>query len=208
MRRTKSLLSLPAALILLSVFAATTHALIIEHFTGDAVAQTQNTNSTATQTKSGADKKPLLSPPATTETVIGGKRITISYNTPSMRGRKIMGGLVPYGKVWRTGANAATTLVTEADLNIGGLLVPKGTYTIYTLPNETDWKLIINKQTKQWGTVYNEDQDLGRVPMQLKQTSAPVEKFAIAIDKSGDTGGVLILTWENTQASVPFTIAR
>lgn len=208
MRRTKSLLSLPAALILLSVFAATTHALIIEHFNGDAAAQTQNTSAAATQTKSGADKKPVLSPPATTETVIGGKRITINYNTPLMRGRKIMGGLVPYGKVWRTGANAATTLITEADLNIGGLLVPKGTYTIYTLPNETDWKLIINKQTKQWGTVYNEDQDLGRVPMQLKQTSAPVEKFAIAIDKNGGTGGVLILTWENTQASVRFTVAR
>ena len=81
-----------------------------------------------------------------------------------MRGRKIMGGLVPYGKVWRTGANPATTLITKANLKIGTLDVPAGTYTIYTLPNEDQWLLIVNKQTGQWGTVYHEDQDLGRTP--------------------------------------------
>lgn len=183
-----------------SANAASTHSTLLSH-------QTNGTTTKQTQTKDG-DKKPVLSPPATTETTLGGKKITIKYNTPLMRGRKVMGELVPFGKVWRTGANAATTLITEADLDIGGLRVPKGTYTLYTLPGQTEWKLIVNKQIGQWGTVYNEDQDLGRVNMTLKQSSAPVEKFNIALASNSATGGVLTLTWENTEASVPFTVAQ
>ena len=104
-------------------------------------------------------------PPAQASVTLDGKSVTIDYNAPSMRGRKIMGGLVPYGKVWRTGANPATTLKTAVNLKIGDLTVPAGTYTIYSLPSETTWKLIVNKQTGQWGTVYNQDQDLGRTDM-------------------------------------------
>ena len=157
------------------------------------------------QTGAGGQKPPL-SPPATAEATIGGKKISTKYSTPSMRGRKIMGGLVPFDKVWRTGANEATTLITEADLMIGNLHIPKGTYTLYTLPGEKEWKLIVNKQTGQSGTVYNEDQDLGRVPLQVKQVTAPVERFVIALDATNDKGGVLKMTWENTEVSVPFTV--
>src|SRR5437899_1233064 len=104
--------------------------------------------------------KPRPSPAATAQATLDGKNISIAYSQPSMRGRKIMGDLVPYDQVWRTGANDATTLTTESDLNIGGTAVPKGTYTLYTLPSAGTWKLIINKQTGQWGTEYHQEQDL------------------------------------------------
>ncbi len=165
------------------------------------------TGSVAAQTEAGA-KKPMPSPPATAEATVGGKKVSIAYSAPSMRGRKIMGQLVPYDKVWRTGANAATTLTTEADLKIGELMVPKGTYTLYTMPGQTEWKLIVNKQTKQWGTEYSEAQDLGRVNLTAKKLDQPVEKFAIMIDSANANGGMLKMMWENTELSVPFTVAQ
>jgi hypothetical protein len=123
-----------------------------------------------------------------------------------MRGRKIMGGLVPFGQIWRTGANDATVLNTEADLTIGNLAVPKGRYAIFTLPSETGWKLIVNKVPDQMGAFnYDEKQDLGRVDMKVGKTSAPVEQFTITLAKSGK-GGVMKLEWENTSASVDFQV--
>jgi hypothetical protein len=149
----------------------------------------------------------LPSPPAKASVTINDKLITIDYNTPSMRGRKIFGGLLPYGQVWRTGANPATTLKTEANLKIGDLTVPAGTYTIYSLPSETQWKLIINKQTGQWGTVYNEGQDLGRTNMQKGPTpSSPVEVFAIKFENTKGKKTELHLIWENTDVFVPVTV--
>jgi hypothetical protein len=148
------------------------------------------------------EKKPL-SPPTKASGKIGGKNVTIDYSAPSKRGRAIMGGLVPYGQVWRTGANAATTLVTDGDLMIGSLHVPAGKYTLYTIPGETEWTLIVNKQTGQWGTNYDQAQDLGRVKMTVKPVKDPVETFAIALASSGAKNGTLTLTWENTAASVP-----
>ncbi len=143
-----------------------------------------------------ATKKPL-SPPAKAEATLGGKKVTIDYSAPSKRGRVIMGGLVPYGQVWRTGANAATTLTTETDLMIGSLHVPAGKYTLYSLPGEKEWTLILNKQTGQWGTEYNAAQDLGRVKMTVTPVKDTVETFVIGLGKD------LTLTWENTRASVP-----
>ena len=143
-------------------------------------------------------KKPL-SPPAKAEATLGGKKVTIDYSAPSKRNRKIMGGLVPYGEVWRTGANAATTLITETDLMIGDLHVPKGTYTIYSIPGEKEWTLIVNKQTGQWGTSYDAAQDLGRVKMKVTPVKDTVETFVIGLGKE------LTLTWENTRASVPIS---
>ena len=142
-----------------------------------------------------APKKPL-SPPAKAAATLNGKKVTIDYSAPSKRNRAIMGGLVPYGQVWRTGANAATTLTTEADLMIGSLHVPKGTYTLYSIPGEKEWTLIVNKQTGQWGTAYDAAQDLGRVKMTVSSVKDTVETFVIGIDKN------LTLTWENTRASV------
>ena len=149
-----------------------------------------------------AQQKPLSPPGQATLTFADGKTVTITYNRPSMRNRKIFGGLVPYDQVWRTGANAATSLKTDVDLNIGGTTVPKGSYTLYTLPGMNQWQLIINKQTGQWGTKYDQGQDLGRIPMKVTQRSAGLELFTISFDKTGGDSGVLQLEWENTIASV------
>lgn len=150
-------------------------------------------------------KKPL-SPPAKATAAIGGKSITVNYSAPSKRGRTIMGDLVPYGKVWRTGANAATTLVTESDLMIGSLHVPAGKYTLYTIPGEKNWTLIVNRQNGQWGTNYDEKQDLGRVQMNVKPVKDAVETFLIGVKEVGNKSGLLTLTWENTEASVPIVV--
>lgn len=143
------------------------------------------------------------SPRKSAEMMLNGKKVSIDYGSPSMRNRKIVGELVPYGKVWRTGANKATHLTTEADLLIGGVTVPKGTYTLYTLPTETGWKLIINKQTGQWGTVYDQAQDLARIDLKATKTPAPVESFTISLSPAGNNGN-LKMEWENTSAWVMF----
>lgn len=149
-----------------------------------------------------AKKKPA-SPPATADATLGGKKVTVKYNAPSKRGRDIMGALVPYGEVWRTGANAATTLVTETDLMIGSLHVPAGTYTLYTIPEEKQWTLIVNKQNGQWGTNYDQTQDLGRVKMNVRSVKTPVETFNIAVKPTAGKNGLLTLAWDTTEASVP-----
>ena len=148
-------------------------------------------------------KKPPASPPGqATVTFADGKTATIDYSRPSMRNRKIFGGLVPYGEVWRTGANAATSLKTDADLDIGGTTVPKGSYTLYTLPSANGWQLIVNKQTGQWGTEYDKGQDLARIPMNVTQRPSGLELFTISFDKTGGNSAVLKMEWENTIASV------
>jgi hypothetical protein len=151
----------------------------------------------------GGDQKPPASPPGTaSQSFADGKKVTIDYSRPSARGRKIMGGLVPYGQVWRTGANSATSFITDTDLMIGGTTVPAGKYTIYSLPGESAWKLIINKETGQWGTKYDQSKDLARVDMKVGKTSAPVEQFTISFEKNGGDAATLKLDWENTSVSV------
>jgi hypothetical protein len=147
-------------------------------------------------------KKPLSPPGTATVTFADGKTVTINYSRPSMRNRKIFGGLVPYDQVWRTGANAATSLKTDVALNIGGTNVPAGSYTIYSLPGMNSWQLIINKQTGQWGTEYSQGQDLARIPMKVTQRSSGLELFTISFDKMGGNAATLKLEWENTIASV------
>src|SRR5271169_6019206 len=125
-------------------------------------------------------KQPLSPPGTATFTFADGKTVTVDYSRPSMRGRKIFGGLVPYGQVWRTGANSATSLKTDANLTIGGASVPAGSYTLYTIPDEKKWTLIINKETGQWGTEYSEKDDLARVEMKVSKNASPTEQFTIA----------------------------
>ena len=149
---------------------------------------------------------PPLSPPAKAEGTVAGKAITVDYSSPRMRGRKIMGELVPYGKVWRTGANAATTLTTPSDLMIGTLHVPAGKYTLFTIPGETEWTLIVNKQTGQWGTRYDEAQDLGRTKMTVTKLEKPLEEMTIAIRPGSGGTGVLAVEWESTSATVPVVV--
>jgi Protein of unknown function (DUF2911) len=148
------------------------------------------------------DKSKRPSPPGTAEVTLKGKKITIDYSRPFLKGRHVGQELAPYGKVWRTGANEATTLTTEVALNIGGVKVPAGKYTLWTLPAEGTWKLIINKQTGQWGTNYDESQDLARVDMQKSSLPHTVEQFTISFEKKGDTSANLNLDWENTRESV------
>jgi Protein of unknown function (DUF2911) len=154
-------------------------------------------------TSAQAQKKPVQSPPAETSQTVDGKTVSIKYGAPSMRGRKIFGGLVPYDHWWRTGANPATTLKTEANLKIGDANVPAGTYTLYTIPSETTWKLIINKQTGQWGTVYKEDQDLARVDMKKETLSSPQEVMSITLEPFQGKQSTLHIRWETTDVSVP-----
>ena len=114
-----------------------------------------------------------------------------------------MGSLVPYGEVWRTGANEATALTTGVDLEIGGTLVPAGSYTIYSLPSEGTWKLIINKQTGQWGTDYDQAQDLARIDLLKSTLPSPREQFTIEFVKKSADAADLVLEWEKTKLSVP-----
>jgi hypothetical protein len=162
----------------------------------------------AAQQQAAAPQGRVLSPRDTTRIEVGGRRVYIDYGRPYMRGRRIVGGLVPLGRVWRTGANAATTLVTETDLTIGTSRVPRGTYTLYTLPTATGWTLIVNRQTGQWGTQYDPSRDLVRIPMQVTTLRRPVEQFTIALEP-GRGGGAhtLALSWETTRAAVPLRAA-
>lgn len=162
------------------------------------------------QMGSAQNAKPLLSPPAQAEVTLDGKTITIHYNSPRIRGRKIMGELVPYGKVWRTGANPATSVVTDLDLKVGDLHVPAGKYTLYTLPAApgTPWQLIINKQTGQWGTVYNQDQDLGRTPMHHATLPSPQEDMSISFEHTTKNSTELHVRWETTDEWVRIEAAR
>jgi hypothetical protein len=145
------------------------------------------------------------SPHETVSANVDGAKISITYGRPYAKGRKIVGGLVPYGQVWRTGADEATTLVTDKMLMLGSAHVEPGKYTLYTLPGENSWQLIINRQTGQWGTEYTKEQDLARIPMKVGKTGSPVEQFTIAIADT-PAGGELRLSWENTQVTLPFTV--
>lgn len=155
------------------------------------------------QTPGNRSGKPLASPAAKATVHLAAGTIGITYNMPSMRGRKIFGGLVPYGKVWRTGANPATTLQTDAALRIGTATVPAGTYTLYTLPSEDTWKLIINKQTGQWGTKYDQAQDLARVDMQKTDLPSDQEQMTISFENTHGNHTQLHVRWAKTDVWVP-----
>lgn len=156
------------------------------------------------------DKSQRPSPPGQASvTFADGKKITIDYSRPKIRDpktgqpRQIMGGQVPYGQVWRAGANEATTFVTEADLMVGSAHVPAGSYTLFTIPEQDKWTLIISKKTGEWGIPYpGESEDLARTPMKVEKTSSTVDPFTITLDEAGDKAAVLKMAWENTEASV------
>ncbi len=154
------------------------------------------------------------SPAATESKTIGGKTITIGYSSPGVKGRegKLFGkdgriGQDPNYPVWRAGANSATKFHTDANLDVGGLAVPAGDYTLYVdLTDPAAWNLIINKQTGQWGLRYSKDQDLGRVKMAMGKPPAMVENLKYTITDLGGNKGKLTLEWENVSASVPITV--
>lgn len=148
-----------------------------------------------------------VSPHETVTATVDGAKISVTYGRPYLKGRKVGVELAPYGKVWRTGADEATTLVTDKALMFGKTHVPPGTYTLYTLPAQDGWQLIVNKQTGQWGTEYSEGQDLARIPMKVAKAPAAVEQFTIAINDT-PAGGELKLSWENSDVTAPFTVMK
>jgi hypothetical protein len=144
-----------------------------------------------------AQNKPL-SPRDSVFCLVDTNMIFVNYGRPSMRGRKIMGGLVPWNTVWRTGANEATHFKTNYDMMLGGVPVPRGTFTLWTLPSPNGWKIILNKQTGQWGTNYDERQDYARFDAVVEQMSVPVETLTVVFDATGKISGKLKLMWERT----------
>ena len=144
-------------------------------------------------TSSLAQEKPA-SPQATATGKIGAANVKIVYCQPSARGRKIMGGLVPYGEVWRTGANEATTIEFDKPVKIEGKDLAAGKYSLFTIPGENEWTIIINKESKQWGAYkYKQEEDVLRVAVKPTKTSTPVETFNIAVVKDE-----VQMKWENT----------
>ena len=154
------------------------------------------------------------SPPEKASATIGGKAITITYSSPAVRGRQghifTKDGLIshnPHYPVWRAGANAATTLETNGDLQIGSLTVPKGTYTLFVdIADPDQWVLIVNKKTGEWGLAYDASQDLGKVKMQMSGPPSMVENLTYTIDDLGGGKGKITLAWENHAASVPVSV--
>ena len=159
----------------------------------------------------GQDKSKRPSPAASAECRFSdGKTIKIDYSSPRAKGRKIFGeatdkALVPYGEIWRTGANEATKFVTDTNVTLGGKTIPAGSYTLFTIPKADKWTLIINKKTAEWGIPYKYEADeLARVDMQVSKTAAPVENFTISFEPTGNKCR-LHLEWENTRASIEIT---
>src|ERR1019366_7709458 len=159
-----------------------------------------------------------VSPHETISQVFDGarnNRVTIVYGRPYSKDpksgevRKIWGGLVPYGKAWRTGSDEATLIITQKQIVIGETTIPAGAYTLFTLPQEDGTaKLIINKQVGQWGLSYDEKQDLARVDLKKDAVETPVDQFTMAVGKNPSGGGVLKMMWENIQYSVAFTVQK
>ena len=162
-----------------------------------------------------------VSPHDTISAVIDGNRVTIVYGRPYTKdpktgeAHKIWGSLVPYGKIWRTGADEATLLITQKPILIGETTIPAGAFTLWTLPNEDGTaKLVVNKQVGQWGVArdpkqaYDEALDVGRIDLKKEALDKPVDQFTMSIEKNPSGGGLLKMQWESTQFSVPFTVKK
>jgi Protein of unknown function (DUF2911)/Domain of Unknown Function (DUF1080) len=150
------------------------------------------------------------SPPARVKGSIGGVSVNIDYGQPAAKGRKVFGGIVPYGQVWRTGANETTAIEFSDPVLLEGKMVPKGRYALFSIPNEKNWVIVLNKTVK-WGAFsYKQEEDVLRVEVPVKTPAAYCEKFAIDVSPAG----IVSLTWENTQVDfriqtvIPFDSPR
>jgi hypothetical protein len=161
-----------------------------------------------------AQEKARVSPHETIKGTVGGNEITVVYGRPYTKDpksgdeRKIWGTLVPYGKPWRMGADEATLLTTKEAITLGGTEIPAGTYSLFLQPEEAGAaKLIVNKQTGQWGTKYDQSQDLARIDLKKETLDKPVDQFTMAIENEGD-GGRLNIMWEKTKYSAPIAVKK
>ncbi len=151
------------------------------------------------------DKSIRPSPPATASVDLGAASVTINYSSPRLKGRQVGGEVAPFGKVWRAGANEATTFVASGRVAVGGKIVPAGSYTIFAIPDKDKWTLIISKKTGEWGTDYpGEAEDVARVDMKVSTLPASIENFTISFDKS-DISANLNRDWGTTRASARIT---
>jgi hypothetical protein len=139
---------------------------------------------------------------------VDGAQLTIVYGRPSMRGRKIFGGLVPFGRVWCPGADEATTLSSTKDLRLGDLRVPAGPHTIWILPTGDLWTLIVSRESSGFHTQYRPSQDLGRVPVQKRDLSTPVDVLTFVIVHEPSGGGSIAMSWEKTEISTRFSVVQ
>ncbi len=149
-----------------------------------------------------------LSPRDGVEATVEGAALKVDYGRPSKRGREIFGGLVPWNEVWRTGANAATHFTSDRDLLIDGYTLPAGTYTLWSIYTPEGGELIISSLTEVWGTQYDPESDLIRIPMTSEILDEPVEQFTIDVEPSERGGGVLALSWDTNRFTVPFEVVR
>lgn len=149
-----------------------------------------------------------LSPRDSVTARVGGADVSVAYGRPSMRGRRIMGQVVPWGQVWRTGADNATHFVTTRDLMVGGTRVPAGIYSMWSIPGPDGWTLILNSQSGQWGTEYHAERDFARIPVRTERISSPAELVTMRfMESGGGQGTTLAIDWENTRVLVPITAA-
>jgi hypothetical protein len=152
-----------------------------------------------------AQEKAPASPPASANAKIGTTDITVKYSSPAVKGRKIWGELVPYGQVWRTGANEATTITFSKDVTVEGQKLKAGTYALFTVPGDKEWTVIFNNTAKQWGAFkYDQTQDALRVKVKPMVTPTMNERMKIDVKPKGKTAGVVTIMWENM--AVPFNV--
>lgn len=148
--------------------------------------------------------EPRQSPIGMTRLMIDDCYVKVVYGRPSMRDRSIFGSLVPYGEVWRTGANEATEITTTANIRLGGQKLEAGTYSIFTIPGREQWEIIINEQLGQWGSyTYDASRDVFRLTVDAEKTDNPIEIFTILLETDSDNKGKLTLEWENTRIRIP-----
>jgi len=147
-----------------------------------------------------------LSPRDTVRANIGNDSITIDYGRPHARGRVLVGNVIPYDRVWRTGANAATQFTTSRPIRLGDLQLAAGTYTLWTIPHQNGVDLIVNAQSGQWGTQYDRSRDVGKTPLQSSTLTTPVDQFTISVSATDPRHGALIMEWGSFRWSVPIEV--
>jgi len=159
--------------------------------------------------RGAASQTGRISPHESVTGTVDGAQLTIVYGRPSMRGRTIFGALVPYGRVWCPGADEATTLESTKELMLDTLRVPTGPHTIWVLPTEDKWTLVVSKEPSGFHTQYHPDRDLGRIELRKRDVATPVEQLTFAIGRrETGVGGTISMTWERTEVSVPFTLVQ
>lgn len=151
--------------------------------------------------------EPRQSPVGLTRMIIDDCYVKVIYGRPSVRERDIFGSLVPFGEVWRTGANEATEITTTGDITFGGNRLPAGTYSMFTIPGEESWTIILNEQLGQWGSyTYSQERDVFRIQANVQKTHEKTEMFTILLESNTNSTGTMTMEWEHTRIVVPIAL--